>query len=88
MWFESSVFRDDKYRGEIEVPVEVEATVVPYKDPFATGDSPTEYDVKIKSVIIHDSREYDDGEDIVDRIDNDDLDYFEEMAIEEYKNGQ
>ena len=88
MWFESSIFREDKYRDEIEVGVEVEATVVPYKDPFATGDSPLEYDVKIKSVIIHDSREYDDGENIVDRIDNDDLDYFEEMAIEEYKNGQ
>ena len=87
MWFESSIFREDKYRGEIEVSVEVEASVQECKDAYATGDSPTQYDVKINSVIIHDSREYDDGQDIVDLIDESDLEYFEEMAIEEYQNG-
>lgn len=87
MWFESSIFREDKYRGEIEVSVEVEAFVQECKDAYATGDSPTQYDVKIESVIIRDSREFDNGENIVERIDESDLEYFEEMAIEEYQNG-
>lgn len=87
MWFESSIFREDKYRGEIEVSVEVEASVQECKDAYATGDSPTQYDVKIESVIIRDSREFDNGENIVERIDESDLEYFEEMAIEEYQNG-
>ena len=38
-------------------------------------------------VIIRDSREFDNGENIVERIDESDLEYFEEMAIEEYQNG-
>jgi len=88
MWFESSVFRDDKYRGEIEVPVEVEAIVVTYKDPFATGDSPLQYDVKLKTVIVHDTRQFDDGENIIDKLDPEDFEYFEEQAIEEFENGQ
>ena len=87
MWFESSIFREDKYRGEIEVSVEVEASVQECKDAYATGDSPTQYDVKIESVIVRDSREFDNGENIVEHIDKSDLEYFEEMAIEEYQNG-
>ena len=88
MWFESTIYREDKYRGEIEVSVEVEAFVQECKDAYATGDSPTQYDVKIESVIVRDSREFDNGENIVERIDESDLEYFEDQAIMEHKDGQ
>jgi|DEB0MinimDraft_3_1074331.scaffolds.fasta_scaffold02432_8 hypothetical protein len=83
--FESTVFKCDKYRGDIEQYVDVEADVKIQRDIYATGDSPTGYEVTIKSVILHDHYDFDDGQDILSRLDPEDIEYFEEQAIEEVR---
>lgn len=81
--FESTVFKCDKYRGDIEQYVDVEAHVQVEHDAYGTGDSPTLYEVTIKSVILHDHHDIDDGKDILSRLDPEDLEYFEDQAIKE-----
>jgi len=89
--FESFIYGEDKYRGEVEIPLEVEASVVAENDPYGTGDSPTAYHVELKSVIVRDPENYyiasdcpgTDGENIVDKLDPSDIEEFEELAIKE-----
>lgn len=89
--FESFIYGDDKYRGEVEIPVDVEASVTTTRDGYATGDSPTLYEVKLESVIIRDPEGYyryasgnlGDGVNIVDNLDPSDVEEFEELAIKE-----
>ena len=89
--FESFIYGDDKYRGEVEIPLDVEASVVAEHDPYGTGDSPTMYHVELKSVIVRDPENYyiasdcpgTDGENIVDKLDPSDVEEFEELAIKE-----
>ena len=89
--FESFIYGEDKYRGEVEIPLDIEASVIAEKDPYATGDSPTMYHVELKSVIVRDPENYyiasdcpgTDGENIVDKLDPSDVEEFEELAIKE-----
>lgn len=89
--FESFIYGEDKYRGEVEIPVDVEAFVTATRDGYATGDSPTLYEVELKSVIIRDPEGYyryssgneGDGVNIVDKLDPSDIEEFEELAIKE-----
>ena len=79
------------HSGEVEIPVDIEAYVTAEHDGYATGDSPTLYEVKLQSVIIRDpegyyryaSGNYGDGVDIVDKLDPSDIEEFEELAIKE-----
>jgi hypothetical protein len=89
--FESFIYGEDKYRGEVEIPLEVEASVIAEKDPYATGDSPTMYHVELKSVIVRDPENYyiasdcpgTDGQEIVDLLDSYNREAIEEEAIKE-----
>lgn len=89
--FESVIYGDDKYRGEVEIPVDIEASVSVEHDGYATGDSPTLYEVKLQSVVIRDPEGYyryasgneGDGVNIVNKLDASDVEYFEELAIKE-----
>jgi len=89
--FESFIYGEDKYRGEVEIPVDIEASVTAESDGYGTGDSPTLYEVKLQSVVIRDpegwlryaSGNYGDGVDIVDKLDPSDIEEFEELAIKE-----
>lgn len=75
--FESYVFGEDKYRGEVELYVDVEAEVTADKDGYGTGDSPTLYEVNIKSVVLRS-----DNTNITKELDQTDIEYFTEQAIE------
>ena len=89
--FESFIYGEDKYRGEVEIPVDIEADVIAETDGYATGDSPTLYEVKLQSVIIRDPEGYyryssgnlGDGVNIVDNLDPSDVEEFEDLAIKE-----
>jgi hypothetical protein len=59
--FDSELELDNKY-GSWNIPVYVEAKVSVEKDGYATGDSPTLYEVKITSVIMED-------EEVVNKLD-------------------
>ena len=89
--FESFIYGEDKYRGEVEIPLDIEASVIIEKDPYGTGDSPNAYHVELKSVIVRDPENYyiasdcpgTDGENIVDKLDPSDIEEFEDLAIKE-----
>ena len=89
--FESFIYGEDKYRGEVEIPLNIEASVTSEKDPYATGDSPTMYHVELKSVIVRDPENYyiasdcpgTDGQEIVDLLDSYNREAIEEEAIKE-----
>jgi len=89
--FESFIYGEDKYRGEVEIPLNIEAFVTAEKDPYATGDSPTMYHVELKSVIVRDPENYyiasdcpgTDGQEIVDLLDSYNREAIEEEAIKE-----
>jgi|DEB0MinimDraft_4_1074332.scaffolds.fasta_scaffold213336_1 hypothetical protein len=81
--FESYVYREEKYRGEVELPLSIEAEVTITKDGYATGDSPTLYEVELLSATIQDSRSIFDGDDIVKYLDPSEIEEIEEEAIKE-----
>lgn len=89
--FESFMYGEDKYRGEVEIPLDVEASVIAENDPYGTGDSPTVYHVELKSVIVRDPENYyiasdcpgTDGQDIVNVLDSYNREILEEEAIKE-----
>jgi len=89
--FESFIYGEDKYRGEVEIPLDVEASVIIEKDPYGTGDSPNAYHVELKSVIVRDPENYyiasdcpgTDGQNIVDLLDSYNREAIEEEAIKE-----
>jgi len=89
--FESYVYREEKYRGEVELPLSIEAEVTITKDGYATGDSPTAYHVELKSVVVRDPENYyiasdcpgTDGENIVNVLDSYNREAIEEEAIKE-----
>lgn len=91
MQFESFIYGEDKYRGEVEIPVDIEATVTSESDGYGTGDSPTLYEVEITKVIIRDPEGYyryasgnlGDGVNIINDLDPSEIEYFEELAIKE-----
>lgn len=81
--FESYVYREEKYRGEVELPLQVTARVFVEPDGYATGDSPTLYEVELLSAKISDSRSVFDGDDIVNYLDPSEREEIEEEAIKE-----
>lgn len=81
--FESYVYREEKYRGEVELPLSIVANVTSEPDGYATGDSPTLYEVELISATIQDSRSIFDGDDIVKYLDPSEIEEIEEEAIKE-----
>lgn len=81
--FESFVIREEKYRGEVELPITVTAEVVVEKDGYATGDSPTLYDVKLISAKVSDTESYSDGLEIVKYLGDDEYEDIVDAAIQE-----
>lgn len=81
--FYSSITKDDKYRGEVEVDVLVEANIFQENDPYGTGDSPTAYEVELHSVTIADHNDFEDGQEVLHRLNSFTIDYLEDEAIRE-----
>jgi len=81
--FNSEITRDDKYRGDVDVSVEVEANIIAEHDPYGTGDSPTSYEVELLSVTINDHNDFDDGQNVLSRLDQYTVTYLEEEATKE-----
>ena len=81
--FNSEITRDDKYRGDVDVAVDVEARIIAEPDPYGTGDSPTLYEVELVSVTINDHNDFDDGQNVLSRLDQYTIDYLEEEAVKE-----
>lgn len=81
--FNTTIVRDDKYRGEVDVDVEVIASVSVEPDGYGTGDSPTLYEVNLESVKIVDSRDDEDGQEILSRLSTYTIDQLEDEAIRE-----
>jgi hypothetical protein len=75
-WVEFHIDTEDKYDTRWTVNADIEVT----KDMYATGDSPTGYEVKINSV--HNGR-YDEDLDILGA---DTISYLEEEAVEVFVN--
>lgn len=81
--FNSEITRDDKYRGDVDVAVDVEARIIAEPDAYATGDSPTLYEVELVSVTINDYQDQDNGQDVLSRLDQYTISYLEQQATEE-----
>lgn len=81
--FNSEITRDDKYRGDVDISVDVQAKITAEPDAYATGDSPTLYEVELVSVTINDYNDQDDGQDVLSRLDQYTINYLEEEATKE-----
>lgn len=77
MEFETFIYTDDKYRGEVETPVYVTCDIIYEADGYATGDSPAHIEVKNLKITQG-------SEDITKDIYQSDLDDIEDEAIERY----
>lgn len=78
MEFETFIYTDDKYRGEVETFVYVTCDIICEDDGYATGDSPALIEVKNLKITKG-------SEDITKNIYQSDLDAIEDEAIERYK---
>ena len=84
-YFKSELTIDDKYRGEVDVPVEVMAHVREEQDRYATGDSPVELFVELESVICTDSREFLYGTELLPRLSMHDKEYLKDKVAFEFE---
>lgn len=83
--FDSYIYREEKYRGEVELPIEVRANLLVTTDAYATGDSPTLYEVDLLSAIIYDYNSIYDNKDVLKHLDSSEIEELENEAIEKFK---
>lgn len=82
--FKSEITIDDKYRGEVDIPVEVYAHVREEQDMYMTGDSPKELFIELESVLCTDPREFSYSEELVSRLDQNTAEYLKDIAASKF----
>lgn len=82
--FKTEITIDDKYRGEVDIPVEVYSHVREEQDMYMTGDSPKELFIEIESVLCTDPREFSYSEELVSKLNSDNLEYLKDIAASKF----
>jgi len=82
--FKTEITIDDKYRGEVDIPVEVYSHVREEQDMYMTGDSPKELFIELESVLCTDPREFSYAEELVSRLDQNTAEYLKDIAASKF----
>ena len=82
--FKTEITIDDKYRGEVDIPVEVYSHVREEQDMYMTGDSPKELFIELESVLCTDPREFSYAEELVSKLDQNTAEYLKDIAASKF----